>query len=203
MVSRGRSSRFARSQCSTSTPTLTRRARSSSLGKSFGGGASALGTGIVGAFSARSVASDAADAEGGAADEPPPASLSQPPTTTAPPASATAAATVPAIARARLGRRVPSHPGAERPATPAEDSTAKSGTLSPMPFSRRLPRKANRRSGIPRTASRTVVVTRTSPGRAWLQTRAARLTAVPTKPSSCCVVSPALMPMPTLIGPSG
>ena len=85
------------------------------IGELVRGGASALATGLVGAFSAWSVASGAADAEGGAADEPPPASLSQPPTTTAPPASATAAATVPAIARARLGRRVPEPSGSRAP----------------------------------------------------------------------------------------
>src|SRR5688500_16290427 len=90
-VSRGRSSRSARSQCSTSTPTLARRSSSPRFGKSFGGGGSMLATGLVGALGASSADAGPANAEDCAADEPPPASLSQPPTTAAPPASATAA----------------------------------------------------------------------------------------------------------------
>ena len=51
--------------------------------------------------------------------------------------------------------------------------------------------------------ARTVSLTTSSPAFAWAQSRAAMLTAEPTKPSAVSTVSPAWTPTPTRIGSPG
>ena len=67
------------------------------------------------------------------------------------------------------------------------------------PFSGRRPRAVNEAGTMLWVSARTVSLTRTWPGPAMAQMRAAMLTAEPTKPSGVSTVSPAWIPTPTLI----
>src|SRR5438094_9848945 len=99
---------------------------------------------------------------------------------------------------AMLARRI----RAGGPVTGSADTgaTANKAIGSAMPLSRGDPRGTKRTDILVRVSDRTVSVTRSSPGRAWAQTRAAMFTARPTGPSPPSVVSPAWTPTPTWIG---
>src|SRR5439155_22418647 len=75
-------------------------------------------------------------------------------------------------------------------------ATANKAIGSAMPLRRGDPRGMKRTDILVRVSDRTVSVTRSSPGRAWAQTRAAMFTARPTGPSPLSVVSPAWTPTP-------
>ena len=80
--------------------------------------------------------------------------------------------------------------------------TANSSIGSAMPLSFGRPRDRKVSGRLVRTSERTVSETRTSPGAATAQIRAAMLTAEPTKPSPSATDSPAWTPTPTRIGRS-